>query len=80
MRSCEYMASENGLTMGLLACAVAVARCDASVDRLRTRLTVGVAAGLSGHGFTTAPLYGELAAALATEGESPIDMSDFGPN
>jgi glycine/D-amino acid oxidase-like deaminating enzyme len=43
------------------------------VDTVPGRDRVVAAAGLSGHGFKTAPAVGDLAAALATRSELPVD-------
>lgn len=40
---------------------------------------VVVVAGLSGHGFKFSPVLGEIAADLATEGDTPHDVSPFAP-
>jgi sarcosine oxidase len=42
-----------------------------------TRITV--VAGLSGHGFKLAPIFGELAVALALDGGTEADLSRFSP-
>ncbi|MFB6167396.1 MAG: N-methyl-L-tryptophan oxidase [Haloferacaceae archaeon] len=50
---------------------------DYLVDHAPGSDRVVVAAGLSGHGFKTAPAVGELAAALAVESAPPVDPDPF---
>lgn len=50
---------------------------DYVVDRAPGGDRVVVAAGLSGHGFKTAPAVGDLAAGLATETAPPVDPEPF---
>jgi sarcosine oxidase len=50
---------------------------DYLVDHAPDADRVVVAAGLSGHGFKTAPAVGDLAAALAVGAEPPVDPAPF---
>lgn len=50
---------------------------DYVVDHAPGSERVVVAAGMSGHGFKTAPAVGDLAAALATDSDSPVDPEPF---
>ena len=50
---------------------------DYLVGRAPGHERVVVAAGMSGHGFKTAPAVGDLAAALATDATPPVDPAPF---
>ncbi len=50
---------------------------DYIIDHLPNRENVVVTVGLSGHGFKTAPVTGEIAACLVTGAELPVDAAPF---
>lgn len=74
----QYLPAGAGPTMDLSACILSHSPDgDYIIDRLPDRSNAIVAAGLSGHGFKTAPAIGEMAAALATGDSSPYDTAPF---
>lgn len=74
----RHLPAGAGPTMDLTACVLSHSPDgDYVVDRLPDRPNAVVAVGGSGHGFKTAPVVGELAAALATGRDPPLDPSPF---
>lgn len=74
----RHMPAGAGPTMDLTACLLSHSPDGHYViDRLPDRPNAVVAVGGSGHGFKTAPVVGELAAALATGREPPVDPTPF---
>lgn len=74
-----HLPAGAGPTMDLTACVLSHSPDGHYViDRLPGRPNAVVAVGGSGHGFKTAPVVGELAAALATGREPPVDPTPFG--
>ncbi|MFB6281462.1 MAG: N-methyl-L-tryptophan oxidase [Haloferacaceae archaeon] len=74
----RHMPAGAGPTMDLTACLLSHSPDgDYVIDRLPGRPNAVVAVGGSGHGFKTAPVVGELAAALATDREPPVDPAPF---
>ncbi|MFB6303424.1 MAG: N-methyl-L-tryptophan oxidase [Haloferacaceae archaeon] len=74
----RHMPAGAGPTMDLTACLLSHSPDGHYViDRLPDRPNAVVAVGGSGHGFKTAPVVGELAAALATGRDPPLDPTPF---
>lgn len=74
----RHMPDGAGPTMDLTACLLSHSPDGHYViDRLPDRPNAVVAVGGSGHGFKTAPVVGETAAALATDRTPPLDPTPF---
>jgi sarcosine oxidase len=74
----QFLPAGAGPTMERAACVLAHSPDgDYIVDRLPDRQNAVVAVGLSGHGFKTAPVIGEVAACLATGSPPPVDAAPF---
>jgi len=74
----DFAPTGDGPVMGTRACVLSQSP-DGNfiVDALSDAGDVVVAVGMSGHGFKTAPVVGEVAAALATDSEPPVDAEPF---
>lgn len=75
----DFAPAGDGPLLGTRACVLSHSPDgDYLVDTLPDAGNVVVAVGMSGHGFKTAPVVGELAAALATDADPPVDAAPFG--
>ncbi|MFO8116360.1 MAG: N-methyl-L-tryptophan oxidase [Halorubrum sp.] len=74
----DFAPSGDGPVLGTRACVLSqTPDGDYLIDTLPDLGNVVVAVGMSGHGFKTAPVVGEVAAALATDSEPPVDADPF---
>jgi|AntRauMinimDraft_4_1070384.scaffolds.fasta_scaffold00443_9 sarcosine oxidase len=74
----DFAPSGDGPVLGTRACVLSHSPDgDYLIDALPDVGNVVVAVGMSGHGFKTAPVIGEIAAALATDSDPPVDADPF---
>lgn len=74
----DFAPSGDGPVLGTRACVLSqTPDGDYLIDTLPDLGNVVVAVGMSGHGFKTAPVVGEVAAALATDADPPVDADPF---
>jgi sarcosine oxidase len=74
----DFAPTGDGAVLGTRACVLSqTPDGDYIIDTLPDGGNVVVAVGMSGHGFKTAPVVGEVAAALATGSDPPVDADPF---
>ena len=74
----DFAPSGDGPVLGTRACVLSHSPDgDYLIDTVPGAENVVVAVGMSGHGFKTAPVVGEVAAALATGSAPPVDAGPF---
>jgi sarcosine oxidase len=74
----DFAPTGDGPVVGTRACVLSHSPDgDYLIDTVPDAENVVVAVGMSGHGFKTAPVVGEVAAALATDSAPPVDADPF---